>query len=54
MRRFGSIIIAQGAIQTDFIGLPGFAGIIPAIHGLKSKCCYAALPFLRAWYNCRI
>ena len=29
------IVIAQSAIQTDKTGLPRFAGIYPAIHGLK-------------------
>ena len=30
-------MIAQSAIQTDIVGLPCYAGIIPATHGLRSK-----------------
>ena len=33
------------------VGPPRFAGIIPAAHGLRSKCRFAALPSLRTWYN---
>ena len=47
----GGIIIAASAIRTDRSVRPALRGIIPAAHGLRSKCRFAALPSLRTWYN---
>ncbi|MEE0809677.1 hypothetical protein [Blautia sp.] len=46
-------MIAQSAIQANVaIGLlPLGWQIMPASHGLKSKCPCRALPFLCSWYN---
>ena len=45
-------MIARCAIQTAPAVCP-LCGDYTSIHGLQSKCRWAALPFLRSWYNDR-
>ena len=49
---YGKMILLR-RIHADCIGiLPHTRHIIPVSHRLPGKCCFAALPGLRLWYQC--